>query len=318
MRGQICCLFCLGKNLMPVITPAAVASRRYWIEEIKRLSGNFGADSDRIDAVLSQEIADQGHGSLLDHLRLCSDIPEAYSHDSSEEKLYSKYTDALLSHAFRSIGLRSLILRERGDAADVEAFAPGYSFVADAKAFRLSRTAKNQKDFKVQAMDGWKRGKPYAMVVCPIYQLPTRSSQIYEQASTRNVCIFTYPHLAVLSTFALTTTPARSAALLQVIFESVRMLNPSKDASAYWLAVNRAMLSFDASIGPLWDIEKRASVEALVIAKDLALEFLAAEREVIMRLSHDEALAELLRIKNIESRIRTIRAVADTGLMDVV
>ena len=29
-----------------------------------------------------------------------------------------------------------------------------YSLVADAKAFRLSRTAKNQKDFKVQAMDG--------------------------------------------------------------------------------------------------------------------------------------------------------------------
>ena len=317
-RLQICFALCLGKNRMPVIAPAAVASRRYWIEEIKRLSGNFGEDSDRVDAVLRQEIADQGHGSLLDHLRLCSDIPEAYSHDSSEEKLYSKYTDALLSHTFLSLGLRSLILRERGDAADVEAFAPGYSFVADAKAFRLSRTAKNQKDFKVQAMDGWKRGKPYAMVVCPIYQLPTRSSQIYEQASTRNVCIFTYPHLAVLSTFARTTTPERTAALLQTIFEAVRMLNPSKDASPYWLAVNRAMLSFDASIGPLWDTEKRASVESLVIAKELALEFLAAEREVIMRLSHDEALAELLRINNIESRIRTIRAVANTGLMDVV
>lgn len=303
---------------MPVIAQAAVASRRYWIEEIKRLSGNFGADSDRVDTVLRQEIADQGHGSLLDHLRLCSDIPEAYSHDSSEEKLYSKYTDALLSHTFMSLGLRSLIFRERGDAADVEAFAPDYSFVADAKAFRLSRTAKNQKDFKIQAMDGWKRGKPYAMVVAPIYQLPTRSSQIYEQASTRNVCIFTYPHLAVLSTFARTTTPERTAALLKAIFESVRILNPSKDASPYWRAVNGSMLSFDASIGPLWDIEKRASAESLVIAKELALEFLAAEREVIMRLSHDQALAELLRINNIESRIRTIRAVANTGLMDVV
>jgi hypothetical protein len=43
------------------------------------------------------------------------------------------------------------------------------SAIADAKAFRLSRTAKNQKDFKIQAMDSWKRGKPFAMVVCPIY-----------------------------------------------------------------------------------------------------------------------------------------------------
>lgn len=303
---------------MPVITPAAIASRRFWIEEIKRLSGDFGADSDRVDAILRTEIADNGHGTLLDHLRLCGDIPEAYSHDSSEEKLYSKYTDALLSHTFRSLGLQSLILRERGDAADVEAFAPGYSFVADAKAFRLSRTAKNQKDFKIAALDGWKRGKPFAMVVCPIYQLPTRSSQIYEQASARNVCIFTYSHLAVLSTFARTATAERVADLLLSIFETVRLLNPSKDANPYWMAVNRAMTRFDPSILPLWETEKRASLESLVIAKELALEFLAAERESIMRLTHEQALAELIRVNAIESRIRTIRAVADTGLMGVL
>jgi len=47
-------------------------------------------------------------------------------------------------------------------------------------------------------MDGWKRGKPYAMVVCPIYQLPRKTSQIYQQAIARNVCIFTYSHLAML------------------------------------------------------------------------------------------------------------------------
>lgn len=304
-------------TFMPVITPAAIASRRFWIEEIKRLSGNFGDDSERVEGILRREIADQGHGTLLDHLRMCSDIPEAYSHDSSEEKLYSKYTDALLAQTFTSLGLRSLVLRERGDAADVEAFAPDYSFVADAKAFRLSRTAKNQKDFKVQAMDGWKRGKPYAMVVCPIYQLPTRSSQIYEQASSRNVCILTYSHLAVLSTFAATTTPDRTAELLQSVFESVRTLNPSKDATPYWQAVNRTMLSFDPSIAAMWDTEKRASVEAIAVAKELALEFLASEREAIMRLSHEEALSELLKINNIESRIRTIQAIADTGLLNV-
>ena len=108
----------------------------------------------------------------------------------------------LLAHAFQSIGLTSLILTERADSADVEAVAANYSLVADAKAFRLSRTAKNQKDFKIEALHGWKRGKPHAMVVCPIYQLPTRTSQIYQQAITRNVCIFSYSHLAVLVEFS--------------------------------------------------------------------------------------------------------------------
>ena len=83
---------------------------------------------------LADEIKNQGTQSLLDHIRLCGDIPESYSHDSSEEKLYSKYTDSLLCESFKAMGLKSLVLAERADAADVEAFAKRYSFVADAKA----------------------------------------------------------------------------------------------------------------------------------------------------------------------------------------
>lgn len=185
-----------------IISAKAIKTRQYWIEEIRKLSGNFGNDTDKLEKELEAEIKKNGGSSLIDHLRLCGNIPESYGHDTSEEKLYSKYTDCLLSLAYTALGLKSLVLKERADAADVEAFAKDYSFVADAKAFRLSRTAKNQKDFKVQAMHGWKRGKPYAMVVCPIYQLPTSSSQIYQQATTQNVCVFTYSHLALLLSYS--------------------------------------------------------------------------------------------------------------------
>lgn len=136
-----------------VISTAAIEKRRYWIEEVVTLSGHFGVDSARVEEVLSDEIKQNGLDSLLDHLRLCPAIPESYRHASSEEKLYSKYTDALISESYSWIGLESTVLDERADAADVEAVADEYSFVADAKVFRLSRTAKNQKDFKVQAMD---------------------------------------------------------------------------------------------------------------------------------------------------------------------
>lgn len=188
---------------MTIINPAAIKKREYWIEEIRKLSSNFGDGSERLGKKLSYEIQNEGLETLLNHLRLCGDIPESYRHDTSEEKQYSKYTDFLLSESYKALGLKSLVLKERADAADVEVIAKDYSFVADAKAFRLSRTAKNQKDFKVQAMDGWKRGKPFAMVVCPIYQLPARTSQIYSQASSRDVCIFTYSHLAMLVSYSM-------------------------------------------------------------------------------------------------------------------
>jgi type II restriction enzyme len=300
-----------------VITKEAIDRRKYWIEEIRKLSGDFGEDSDRVETELAAEIAQQGNGCLLDHLRLCGDIPESFDHDSTEEKLYSKYTDALLSECFRSLGFKSIVLKERADAADVEAFAESYSFVADAKAFRLSRTAKNQKDFKVQAMDVWKRGKPYAMVVCPIYQLPTRASQIYQQASARNVCVFTYSHLAVLSGYAKKAEEGKAEEILLAVFEAVKHLNPSKDANQYWAAINRTMLGFDKYMTELWAKEKVASVEAIAVAKDVALTYLASEREKIMRMSHQQALDELLRVHKIEARIQTVRSVSDTGLLSV-
>ena len=297
-----------------IIADKAIKNRQYWIEEIRKLSGNFGDDSDKLEKELETEIKKNGISSLIDHLRLCGNIPESYGHDTSEEKLYSKYTDCLLSLAYSSLGLKSLVLKERADAADVEAFAKDYSFVADAKAFRLSRTAKNQKDFKVQAMHGWKRGKPYAMVVCPIYQLPTSSSQIYQQATTQNVCIFTYSHLALLLSYSQVEGQVKAQQLLKKIFETIKALNPSKNATDYWLAVNKTILSFSKKIQPIWDIEKGVATESISIAKEEALTFLAQEREKIMRMSHKEALKELIKVHKIESRIKTINAITDNGL----
>ena len=297
-----------------IISDKSVERRQYWVEEIRKLSGNFGNDTNKLEKELEVEIKQNGTTALIDHLRLCGNIPESYGHDTSEEKLYSKYTDCLLSLAYTTIGLKSLVLKERADAADVEAFAKDYSFVADAKAFRLSRTAKNQKDFKVQAMHGWKRGKPYAMVVCPIYQLPTSSSQIYQQATTQNVCVFTYSHLALLLTYSEAEGQAKAEQLLKRIFETIKALNPSKNATDYWLAINKTILSFSKKIEPLWHIEKGVATESIAIAKEEALTFLAQEREKIMRMSHKEALNELIKVYKIESRIKTINSISDNGL----
>ena len=300
-----------------VISKSGIDRRVYWINEIEKLSGDFSGDFDRLEKELNQDIKKDGIDALLDHLRLSGDIPEQYSHDSSEEKLYSKYTDALLCETFKFLGFRSVVLTERADAADVDAFAKGYSFVADAKTFRLSRTAKNQKDFKVQAMDGWKRGKPFAMVVCPIYQLPIRSSQIYEQASTRNVCIFTYSHLAVLVCYKEVAGAKAVEDLLLKIFNSVKSLNPSKDAQSYWNAVNNTMLNFDKDIEKFWKTEKIAAIESIEIAKDQALTYLQKEQDKIMKLTHQQALKELIKVHKLDSKIEVINSVTENDILEM-
>ncbi len=301
-----------------IVNAQAIKRRVYWVNEIKKISGNFGDDYQHLETEIGAELTKEGIPALIDHLRLCGSIPEAYKHDSSEEKLYSKYTDLLLSLSFKAIGFKSLVLTERADAADVEVVSKIYSFVADAKAFRLSRTAKNQKDFKIQAMDVWKRGKPHAMVVCPIYQLPATSSQIYSQATSRDVCIFTYSHLALLLNFSQFSSGANTQKLIAQIFKAIPTLNPSKNAVNYWTAVNRTMLDYSKEIQELWKIEKQAATEAVEIAKSQDLKFLAQQREKIMRMSHEEAITELIKIHKIDSKIKTISSVRDSGLFTIV
>lgn len=300
-----------------VVTDREIAKRRYWIEKISRLTGGFGVDSERVEQEIALEIATGGMAVLIGHLRLCGAIPEGYGHDSSEEKLYSKYTDVVIHEAYTAMGFTSLVLRERTDVADVECVCNDYSFVADAKAFRLSRTAKNQKDFKVPAMDDWKHGKPFAMLVCPVYQLPSRTSQIYQQAAARSVCILTFTHLAVLVRHAQRVGQPRTVSLLHDVFRAVEAMNPSKDAAAYWQAVNRVFLGSDGSVSAIWREEKIASVESIQLAQEEALQFLASERERIMRLSREEAIREVVKWRKIESRVRSVLSVADNGLLEL-
>jgi len=298
------------------ITSRTIARRNHWLDTIIISNGNFTEDTSAIATALQKEIASEGSLALVDHLRMAAAIPERYRHDSSEEKLYSKYTDILLSATLNHIGLNSLVLSERADAADVEAGNQNYALAADAKAFRLSRTAKNQKDFKIEALHNWKRGKPFAMVVCPIYQLPNRNSQIYQQAISRTVCIFTWSHLTVLAKLAECTPKNIATTALHKVLRATDTLNPNKDATLYWRCINSTMLDVHSVVASLWRDEKAANQESIIAAKHEALADLARERQVILQMTHQQAIDELIRGKNIAGRIKAINHVSDSGILD--
>ena len=134
---------------------------------------------------------------FLGMLRQIGIIPESLPHDSTGEKLFSKASDYALARAFRELGLKSAVIKARADSADVlaESELHNYSLAADAKAFRLSRTAKNQKDFKVSALSAWRRDNDYAVLCAPYFQYPAKISQIYSQALSSNVCLLSWEHL---------------------------------------------------------------------------------------------------------------------------
>jgi hypothetical protein len=128
------------------------------------------------------------------------------------------------------------------------------------------------------------------------------------------VCIFSFSHLIVLLQIAQYSGAEKAQRLLQNIFTSLDTMNSSKDAAVYWTGINSVLYSVSPEV---WRIEKAAAAQALILLKDEAQTFLAKERERIMRLSRAEAVKELLKAGNLESRSKVISGVTQNQLFEV-
>lgn len=277
------------------------------VEEIVRLIGSaatFAQSGSSLEAALDG----CSQADILDHLDYGGVIPEQFPHDSTEEKVFAKYCDALLARALSETGLTARVIEARGDAADVQANHQNlYSLVGDAKAFRLSRTAKNQKDFKVEALNQWRHGATYACLLAPIYQYPNTTSQIYAQAIRYNVTLLSYTHLAFLIRNR-NYTPDDLARLWRV----GQTLTETQSAGAYWAAVRTVVLELTGRTNEEWE---RAVADARARLCEQAGEqvrFWETEKERIAALDQRTAVRELVKALKIDSKITVIRRTGST------
>lgn len=47
----------------------------------------------------------------------CGILPEMFSHDSSEEKIWAKFSDIILAHSLSFLGIKTIVLGARGNSA---------------------------------------------------------------------------------------------------------------------------------------------------------------------------------------------------------
>src|SRR5665213_2553065 len=109
--------------------------RNQVVELVHEVSGKINAFDE-----LEKSVSHFSTAQILEALLECGVIPEAFDHDSSEEKLWAKYCDILFAMALTAFGMKATVIRARGNSADVLAEGLNYTLVGDAKAFRLSRT----------------------------------------------------------------------------------------------------------------------------------------------------------------------------------
>ncbi|KJR42747.1 type II restriction endonuclease HindIII [Candidatus Magnetoovum chiemensis] len=244
-------------------------------------------------------------------------IHEDIEHDSSEEKLYAKTADILLARALHELGINASINKERANCADVtgKSSIHGYSLIGDAKAFRLSRTAKNQKDFKVKSMIDLKGDHNYAILVCPFYQYPKSSSQIYGQALDSNVCLLSWEHIAFLLDMNIEESKSINLSVVwnisERLGESVTIKDKNKNMNFH--QKGNKLICSDLSI----DYEKmisyfNSSKSAIVHRGEEEIEFWEKRIEIITLYSKEEAIKELILALKLKEKINVIRRFINT------
>jgi hypothetical protein len=255
--------------------------------------------------LLEKELAGLSKGQLIENIIGCGILPEMFEHDSSEEKLWAKYSDIMLSLALSVLGIKAKVIRTRGDSADVLGEAKNYSIVGDAKTFRLSRSAKNQKDFKIKALDDWRRESDFALLVSPLAQYPVRRSQIYCQAVERNVTLLSYTHLRYLlqhHTSQDLSIVWRTGTNLQTSLKREQQYEPH----VYWQAIDATVCRVVHR--PIESLKEHKLVE-IAETKRLGAEGIAYWRKRILQyraLSRQDAIKKLIKAEKIEAKIDMI------------
>lgn len=239
-------------------------------------------------------------------------IPESIEHDSTKEKLYSKATDIVLSRSFSELGLKSKVLTERANSADVlaESLYHNYSLVGDAKAFRLSRTAKNQKDFKVKSMNDWRGDEnDYAVLVSPYNQYPKTASQIYSQALEANVCLLSWEHLYFLLSNRIKESLDCNLSFIWNISDKIANkpdLIFAERKKCFIREIQKEIcdalqLSAEQFANLMHD-----RIEQTIIRGESEISYLDAEIARISTYSREQAIAELIKSKKINEKKRAI------------
>lgn len=239
-------------------------------------------------------------------------IPECIKASSSEEKLFSKSSDIILARCFRMLGLKSKAVAERADSADViaESIYHKYSLVADAKCFRMSRTAKNQKDFKVAALSNWRGGEnEYAVLVSPYFQYPKAESQIYKTALDENVCLLSWEHISILLDNDVSENENFS---LEAIWNSSLMIARDsrvsyENAKCCFLPKINSLVAKKIGIEYSKLLELLNDEKLVIIARgNKELSYCEEKIEEIKNYSYKKAIEELIKETKLEEKIKVI------------
>lgn len=210
-------------------------------------------DHEAVSNSFVQDIHSEMNDERFEKLLIVSGfIPDLYSNDSSEETLFTKLVEGLVSEWAVRIGAKGKLIKQKASYEDIKITLAGKVVVCDAKSFRLGRSqqAPNAKDFlKLEDIRKWMNRYPTSiggLVTYPCKHEWTGKSDIYQYCSTKDAptVILPYKYLAYLLHYKNNYTPEDLTELwdYKSLFPQKLTKNvPGGNKAAYWRVIDAAI-----------------------------------------------------------------------------
>lgn len=270
----------------------------------------IGLDFQTASSKLQNIIFNLQRADILELIVEIGTIPEDIGHDSTEEKLYTKASDILFAKALKEMNLEVSVLTQRADCADIVAQSHyhRYSLVGDAKAFRLSRTAKNAKDFKVTSMAHWRGDCDYSVLACPYYQYPKSNSQIYKDALDNNISLFSWEYLYILLKEGVKEDASTN--LKELFNQSAVIANGTTvgNAKVNFLIQQNKNIADIIKMPQSKFISYFDDIKNILVKRGYTeISYYEGEINRVKQLNREDAINELLKSMKLDSKISTIK-----------
>ena len=236
-------------------------------------------------------------------------IPEGYDIDSSEEKVYAKAMDILVAESLSRVGYNCTVSEERSNSADVTAESIGgqhpHTLVLDAKAFRLSRTALNPKDYKIEALNTWRKQANFASLVAPLAGFPQGNSRLYKEAITFNVTLLTFSHLQFMLEQGVQSTDALYR-IWGVSAELTKGLPANPIAEEYWVGLDRVFCEILGVSVDKWKAARDTYFTSMLVVADEQIAFFEQQKKEVAAMSRDQLVPLAIKVMGLDQKIAVI------------
>ena len=167
-------------------------------------------------------------------------------------------------------------------------------------------------------MHGWKNGNNFAVVVCPIYQVPNSSSQIYKQSTESDVLILTYTHLIIILLTIQKNEKLKANNLFYKLFKLIENCTvDDKSASVYWNKVNQTIINFSDDLKDIYVSEKPHIIDNIDLLKKLSIKVIDKKINMIEKYSKEKAISELIKSLKFDNNKNTIQSITSNNILNL-